>query len=61
MTTMLTWYLLGLLHAAVVAAVALLVYRIWKRRQLWTNAAPLPPCRTLSSYWSVFSSSSWLE
>ncbi len=32
MTTILTWYLLGLLHAACIAAVAGLAYRLWKRR-----------------------------
>lgn len=30
---MLNWYLLGLLHAACIAAVAGLVYRIWKGRR----------------------------
>ena len=63
MTTMLNWYVLGLLHAAIIAVGAGLAYRIWKGRQSWTNAAhpeETPTRRTLSSYWSAFSSSSWL-
>ena len=61
MNLMLNWYFLGWLHAALAVVVAGLAYRIWKGKQSWTNAAHpegTPTRRTLSSYWSAFSSSS---